>query len=279
MMPIRQPESPHLFHAIIPSVNIPVSSPLVTMASASASGPLVFYDIVSGPPVRPYAPNPWKTRYALNFKRADFVTEWVDLTEVESTRKRLGADPVRFFADGAPFYTLPVVEDASAGGAVVGDSFDIAVYLDKKYPEAPPLFRHSIGIYAAFNAHIDSIFPTGGILFTDGQPLNPATAEQTKAACCRRFGAKSWNELTVRGDERRKVVATYQTALGEAAKYFRFSDGPFIGGKEPDYADIIVGGWLMFLSLTVAEWVEIRTWHGGVWGKLHDALEPYRGTW
>jgi hypothetical protein len=71
----------------------------------------------------------------------------------------------------------------------------------------------------------------------------------------------------------------FQVALGEAAKYFRFSDGPFIGGKEADYADIIIGGWLMFLSQTIPEWEEIRTWHGGLWGKLHDGLEPYRGTW
>ncbi|KAJ8119892.1 hypothetical protein ONZ43_g3259 [Nemania bipapillata] len=248
------------------------------MASTLSSDPIIFYDIASGPPIRPYAPNPWKTRYALNFKRANFVTKWVDLSEVTSTRKSLGADPVRFFGNGEPFYTLPIIKDMSAD-TIVGDSFDIAVYLDKKYPNSPSLFRHSIGLYAAFNSHIDSIFPIGGRLFSAGQPFNPETEEKTKAELCRRFGAKSWDDFTLRGEERRKAVAAYEVALGEAAKYFRFSDGPFIGGKEADYADIIIGGWLMFLSQTVAEWDEIRIWHGGVWGKLHDALEPYRGTW
>ncbi|KAI0112526.1 hypothetical protein GGR51DRAFT_507382 [Nemania sp. FL0031] len=249
------------------------------MASASSSSdPILFYDISLCPPSRPHAPNPWKTRYALNFKRANFVTKWVDLSEVTSTRKSLGADPVRFFADGEPFYTLPVIKDPS-DNKVVGDSFDIAVYLDKKYPDAPRLFRHSIGLYAAFNAHIDSIFPTGGLLFSKGMRFNPETEEQVKAEFCRRAGVKSWDELTISEEERRKVLSSYRVALGEAAKYFRFSDGPFIGGKEPDYADIIIGGWLMFLSLIVPEWEEIRTWHGGVWGKLHDGLEPYRGTW
>ncbi|KAI1433337.1 hypothetical protein GGR50DRAFT_669088 [Xylaria sp. CBS 124048] len=249
-----------------------------TSSSDPSSDPIIFYDIASGPPVRPYAPNPCKVRYALNFKRANFVTKWVELPDVEATRKSLGVDPVRFFPNGEPFYTLPVIKDTSTN-TVVGDSFDIAVYLEKKYPDSPRLFRHSIGLYAAFNAHIDSIFPTGGILFSEGQPFNPETAEETKAALCRRFGKTSWDELTVRGEERRKVVDAYQVSLGEAARYFQFSDGPFIGGAEPDYADIIVGGWLFFLSETVAEWEEIRTWHDGLWGKLHNALAPYRGAW
>ncbi|KAJ8132765.1 hypothetical protein O1611_g862 [Lasiodiplodia mahajangana] len=247
-------------------------------SASSSSDPIVFYDISLWPPNRPHAPNPWKTRYALNFKRANFVTKWVDLSKVTLTRKSLGADPVRFFADGEPFYTLPIIKDQS-NDTVVGDSFDIALYLDKKYSDAPSLFKHSVGLYAAFNAHIDSIFPTGGLLFPKGMRFNPETEEQTKAEFCRRAGVKSWDELAISGEERRKVLSSYQVALGEAAKYFRFSDGPFIGGKEPDYADIIIGGWLMFLSLIVPEWDEIRTWHGGVWGKLHDGLEPYRGTW
>ncbi|KAH9890216.1 hypothetical protein F4778DRAFT_377330 [Xylariomycetidae sp. FL2044] len=246
------------------------------MSSESKSGPIVFYDIASGPPVRPFAPNPWKTRYALNFKRADFVTQWVDLSEVTSTRKSLGADPVRFHADGEPFYTLPVIKDPSTN-KVVGDSLDIAVYLDEKYPETPRLFRHSIGIYAAFNAHMDSVFTTGAILYR--LPFNPETADRVKAEFCRRFKAKSWDELTVTGQARREALEAFEVALGGASKYFRFSDGPFIGGKEPDYADIIIGGWLMSFSEAVPEWEEIRTWHGGLWGRLHDALEPYRGKW
>lgn len=248
------------------------------MASTLPEEPILFYDIASGPPVRPYAPNPWKARYALNFKRANFVTQWVDLADVTSTRKTLGADPVRFFDDGEPFYTLPAIKDTSTN-TVVGDSFDIAVYLDKRYPNGPSLFRHSIGLYAAFNAHIDSIFPKGAALCSEGMPFNPDTAEQSKAEFCRRAGVKTWDELIVRGEGRTKVLSAFQVVLGDVAKYFRYSDGPFIGGKEADYADIIIGGWLMFLSQTVAEWEEIRTWHGGLWGKLHDGLEPYRGTW
>ncbi|KAI1287149.1 hypothetical protein F5Y03DRAFT_389376 [Xylaria venustula] len=224
---------------------------------------IIFYDIASGPPVRPFAPNPWKTRYALNFKGARFVTEWIVVSEVTSTRKGLGIEPSRFFPDGEPYHTLPMIKDTSTG-ALVGDSFDIAIYLDKKHPNSPSLFRHSVGIYAAFNTYIDSIFPTGGILFSEGFPFNPDPEEKTKAEYYRRASVDSWDQLTVLGEERRNVLEKYQVSLREVAKYFRFSDGPFIGGKEPDYADIIIGGWLMMLSVAVSEWAEIRTWHGGV---------------
>lgn len=250
-------------------------------SSTSSSDPIVFYDIASGPPVHPFAPNPWKARYALNFKCAHFTTEWVDLADVTSVRKRLGADPVRFFGDGEPFYTLPLLKDPSADNTVVGDSFDIAVYLERKYPEAPSLFPNasSIGLYASFNAHMDNVFPMGAALASQGMPFNPETEEQCKAEFCRRMGVKTYDELIVRGEARKKILDAFQNSLGDVAKYFRFSDGPFIGGKKADYADIIIGGWLMMFCETVPEWNEIREWHGGLWGKLHDALKPYRGTW
>ncbi|KAI0404017.1 hypothetical protein F4802DRAFT_569423 [Xylaria palmicola] len=247
------------------------------MASTSSSDPILFYDIASGPPVRPFAANPWKVRYALNFKRADFATEWVDLSEVASTRKALDADAVRFFGDGEPFYTLPVIKDP-ATGAVVGDSFDIAVYLDAKYPGGLGLFRGPVGLYAALNAHVDDVFFHGAPLCT-GMPLNPATAETSKAEFCRRAGVGTWEELITTGAQRKAIVGAFQARLGETAKLFRFAEGPFLGGREADYADILIGGWLMFMSHASPEWEEIRTWHGGIWGRLHDALEPYRGTW
>lgn len=259
-----------------------------TPASSPSPGPIVFYDIASGPPVRPFAPNPWKTRYALNFKRAPFATQWVDLADVTSTRKGLGLGPVRFHDDGEPFYTLPAIRDpggaAAAGDKVVGDSFDIAVYLEQKYPEAPPLFRSrgppSAGLYASFNAHVDSLFAMGAALAGQTFPFNPATAAQCQAEFCRRLGAGSWDELLVRGEARAGLLRGLEKSLGVAAECFRFSDdGPFVGGKEADYADLIIGGWLMMFSETVPEWGEIRGWHGGVWGRLHDGLAAYRGTW
>ncbi|KAI1502968.1 hypothetical protein F5X99DRAFT_377173 [Biscogniauxia marginata] len=243
--------------------------------TTGGSQPVVLYDIASGPPVTAFAPNPWKARYALNFKGINYRTEWVDLPDVASVRKSLGAKPVRYFDDGEPFYTLPVLKDTSTD-ALVGDSFDIATYLDKTYPNGHKLFPPStVSLHVAFNAQVDAIFSANAILFLDGMLLNPETAEASKAEFCRRMRVKHWDELTVRGEERAKTLENLKNGLAELAKVFERTEGPFLEGETPMYADFIVGGWLMMLSKCLAEWDQVSSWQGGIWGKLHEALEPY----
>jgi hypothetical protein len=40
---------------------------------------------------------------------------------------------------------------------------------------------------------------------------------------------------------------------------------------------ILFGGWVKMMQVTLpgAEWEEARTWHGGAFGRLHDALQIY----
>ncbi|KAI1809015.1 hypothetical protein GGS20DRAFT_447038 [Poronia punctata] len=239
---------------------------------------IILYDVPTGPPGRPFAPNPWKTRFALNFKRAGFTTEWVDFVKIKEMRQRLGAEPVRFFPNGEPHYTVPVIKDTSTN-TVVGDSFDIALHLEKKYPDAPSLFRGPVSLYAAFNSQIETVFYTAMALCSEGFPFNPETEAEGKAEMCRRHGVKSYDDLIIPAEARRNILDTFKNTLGDVDKIFQFAAGPFIGGQEPDYADFILGAWLMFFNVTVPEFEEIRTWHDGRWGKLHDSLEPYRGTW
>lgn len=252
------------------------ASPSLTM---DPSKPILFYDIASGPPVTCFAPNPWKTRYALNFKGVHYKTEWVDLPDVTSVRKSLGAAPNRTFADGSPFYTLPVIKDLSTG-EIVGDSFDIACYLEKTYPDGPALFPPSCssrGLNAAFNAQVDAIFTQHVMLCVHGMPFNPATAEISKATFLQRAGKTSWDEMAVRGEERTKILESFRSALDVLAKAYRHSEGPFLEGSTASYADLIVGSWLAFFKASVdaKEWEEIQTWHDGLWGNLHQALGKY----
>ncbi|THU78272.1 hypothetical protein K435DRAFT_786324 [Dendrothele bispora CBS 962.96] len=243
-----------------------------------ASNPIIFYDIASGPPVISFAPNPSKTRYALNFKEVHYRTEWVELPDVASVRKKLGSDAVRKHFDGSPFYTLPVIKDPSTG-AVVGDTFDIAVYLDKTYPNGPSLFPPStIGLLAAFNTQVDAIFSRFVKLFVHGIPFNPETAEQSKADFVWRMQGKTWDDLDLRGEERAKALEAFEAALGDLAKFYRLEDGPFLAGETVTYADFIVGGWLVQMKTSLKEWDRLQSWHDGLWGKLHQALEKYRKT-
>ncbi|RHZ66761.1 uncharacterized protein CDV56_109043 [Aspergillus thermomutatus] len=236
---------------------------------------ILFYDIASAPPVTCFAPNPWKTRYALNFKQAHYQTEWVELPEVSSVRKRLGVAANRVHRDGSPFYTLPIIRNTSTCD-IVGDSFEIALYLDRLYPEGARLFPPStVGLLSAFNSQVDAIFTQHVILCLNGMPFNPETAEESKATFAKRAGKECWDELTVRGEERARTLEGFQGALGELAKAYRRTEGPFLEGDTATYADFIVGSWLKFFKKTMEEWEELQSWHDGLWGELHRALEKY----
>ncbi|EEB92371.1 hypothetical protein MPER_09130 [Moniliophthora perniciosa FA553] len=177
--------------------------------------------------------------------------------------------------DGSPFYTLPVIKDLSTG-QIIGDSFDIALYLDKTYPNGPSLFPPStIGLQRAFNTYVDATFTAFVVLCGENFPFNPETAEVSKATFARRAGKEKWEDLMIRGEERVKTVEAFRTGLDGLAKAYSHNDGPFLEGKDPSYADFIVGGCLAFFKGTTKEWVDIQTWHDGLWGKLHLALEKY----
>ncbi|KAJ7779806.1 hypothetical protein B0H16DRAFT_1499905 [Mycena metata] len=240
------------------------------------SKPILFYDIASGPPVTTYAPNPWKTRYALNFKAVHYKTEWVAHPEVSSVRKKLGCPPVRWNPDGTPFYTLPIIHDPSTG-KLVGDSFEIAQYLDAEYPNGPRLIPPSTtALHKAFNTHVDRIFIDGiAILCNHGLPYNPETAEQSKAELVRLAGVSSWDDLTLRGAARTKKLAEFKEALGALASFYVDENAPFLEGTSVSYADMIIGGRLQLLKASLAEWKEVRTWQNSRWERVLQALEKY----
>ncbi|KAL8990187.1 MAG: hypothetical protein Q9169_008187 [Polycauliona sp. 2 TL-2023] len=229
--------------------------------------------------------------YALNFTKSPYRTSWVSLPEVSATRKKLGIPAVRKHADGSDFLTLPILFDPTTTsamqqeGAFVGDSFDIAVHLHKKSSALDegrsPLFPpNTLALHRVFNAHVDNLFTFNGVLLAGYyMPLDPATAEATKADMVRRIGLSSWEEFNVpMGTEQRKtMLANFEAALGSglAVWFVNRDQGPFLEGKMPMYADMIIGGWLQMMRNCLPEWEELRGWHGGLWGKLHDALEEW----
>ncbi|CAG8020553.1 unnamed protein product [Penicillium nalgiovense] len=261
---------------------------------------LVFYDIAIGTPAERYniAVNPWKTRLALNFKSLPYSTNWVQFPDVSSVRKSLNIPACRKFADGTDFHTLPILVDPTTARKL-GDSFDIAIYLQKQYPAGNDLFPPqsldyvfssdaAISIplsecdgseypeYARFNVNVDAAFTTHVRLMAHGPAFDHAAAEETKAEFVRRAGVSCWEDLAVTGEQREKLLGSFREMLGGLAKLFG-RNGPFLLGDRANYADLIVGAWLRMASKTLPaeEWKLVRDWHGGVFGRLHDALEIY----
>lgn len=271
---------------------------------------MTFYDIALAPPVVQNAcsPNPWKTRYALNFKKTPYKTTWVPLPDIPTVRGALNIPASRTFADGTPYHTLPVLSDP-ATGRIVGDSFEIAQYLQETYPScgagdllpAQDLgfeFAKDEGLYAPvaeaqtaaakggamsaayvkFNTSVDSVFSAHAQLMVQGFPFDPATAEASKAEFSRRMGGLAWDDLAVSGEKREELLGAFEKALGGLARLLeRDASGPFVMGKKASYADFIVGGWLRMSRrmLPGEEWEALKGWHGGVFGRLHEALEEF----
>ncbi|KAG5930937.1 hypothetical protein E4U59_000703 [Claviceps monticola] len=299
---------------------------------------LTLYDIASRPPVEStcFATNPWKARFALNFKALPYQTIWVSLPDIPTLRSStLRLPPTRFFADGSPFYTLPILHDPNASpspsshdtdsdsdssdlennhpprGVLIGDSFDIASHLETQYPlsgtgrlfppikdlYAPPsTIQHTKLLiplselraqsphvqYAHFNNQVDALFTAHAHLMAYYMPLDPCTAEATKAEFVRRAGASSWEDFALDGEEREVMKMSLRDALGVhlVGLFGRDGSGPFVLGERATYADFIVGAWLKMMERTLpeGEWEEMRGWHGGVFGELHDALGEFGGV-
>ncbi|TFK95786.1 hypothetical protein BDV98DRAFT_651866 [Pterulicium gracile] len=227
----------------------------------SATKEIVYYDIASAPPVTCFAPNPWKTRYALKFKGVTYRTEWTELTKLPKS-----------------LHPLPVIHDLSTG-KIVGDTFDIALYLDEAYPDGPRLIQpHSVGAHAALNTHIDAIFTASSELCLSGLLFNPDTGGGFRAEFFRRAGKERFEDLIMDDEARVQAMEQFQVALSNLTKIFRSRDeGPFLEGAKATYGDLMIGGWLMWIYKTGRpdEWEQISGWHDGLLGNLHKGLEKW----
>lgn len=211
----------------------------------------------------------------MNFKDANYKTRWVELPDVTSVRTELGVAPNRTHPDGSSFATLPIIKDVSRA-EVVGDSFEIAQYLDKIYPSSPSLIPPgTVGLQKAFNIQVDAIFTNHVLLMVPGMPWNPQTAEASRQTFVKRGTLRSWDDLTLTPEARTAMLRSFESALGDLKKCYEQTDGAFLDGTNATYADLIVGGWINTVKATTAEWPEISKWLDGFLTRLGRALIQY----
>lgn len=108
--------------------------------------------------------------------------------------------------------------------------------IGKIYIVIKSVSRFNMNVDAAFTAHVQ--------LALQCFPLDPATAEATKAEFIRRAGATSWDDFALvgeMGEQREKVKDSLHNTLGELAKLFkRDTSGPFLLGTRASYADLML---------------------------------------
>lgn len=134
--------------------------------------------------------------------------------------------------DGSDFYTLPIIVDAAKDNIHVGDSYDIALYLDQAYPDLPTLMpANTADFHKSFNAQVDAVFTSQVVLGAAGLPFDPATAAQSKAEFARRAGVPSFDVFILDKETRVKLMEEYKKTLTEFSKqYLKRSEGPYFQG-------------------------------------------------
>ena len=167
---------------------------------------------------------------------------------------------------------VPVLLD---GDRAVRESFDIALYLDKAYPDTPPLMAHAAARARA--KFIESWCATA--VLTRIRPLavpdivdiiadkDKAYFRESREAL---FGCRL-EDISKDFDAER---ADFHNALAPAADALAFA--PFLAGDAPDYADYVLFGSLMWpYTACRREILELETPVGTWFARLLDLNDGF----
>jgi len=244
---------------------------------------ITLYDIPSSLPGKEWAPNPYKAKFALDYKGIPFNTEWVEFPDIEKALKAVGAPPSSVGADGNEKYTTPAIVDSETGKKI-SDSMVIAEYLDETYPDKPTLFppgtAAAIAIFQSVwhKVVLAEMFPL--MLPRVFLHLNPESQVFFRKTREPAFGCKIEEILPVpkRPEQLEKLKAGLSKVAASLDKNGK--DKLFFLGDTFSYADCIIGGWLIVAKKMweSSEWEAIAAHDGGRWGKIVEHCEKLKGS-
>ncbi|KAH9480850.1 hypothetical protein JR316_0007452 [Psilocybe cubensis] len=242
---------------------------------------IIFYDIKSNVPGYSVSPTTWRTRYCLNLKGLKYKSQYVEFPEIAPLYKKLGVPAPDTNSDGSPHYTLPMIYDPSTN-KYIPDSTDIAIYLDKQYPDLPRIFPPGTErLQMQFSNAAMSSIPAAGNLLTWRvfARLNPISQEYY-----RRVRETVWRvklEQMIPDDQNTTGMATLKKVMGKIdALYVRNgAKGPFVLGETPSWADITISAMLVILKVSWGEdsdyWKQVISWNDGRWERFFAEMKKY----
>lgn len=230
---------------------------------------ILFYDLVGSDPKRPFSPHCWKAAMALAHKGLDFRSVPTPFTSVSAIESGFSK-------------TVPVIRDKDV---LTADSFDIALYLDRAYPDRPTLFGGEAGQAMARFIERWTLATIHGylgraLLLDIHANLAPADQAYFRDTREKRFG-KPLEDVPV---GRENGLAGFQASLEPLRSLLTYQ--PFIGGATPLFCDYIVFGafqWARIMSPfqvlakddSVADWFErCLDLHGGLGRSVAPAMKP-----
>ncbi|CAE7177221.1 unnamed protein product [Rhizoctonia solani] len=254
--------------------------------SATKENPIIFYDLASiggGS----WSPNPYKTRLTLNYKGLPYRVEYIAYPDIEPRMKELGLAPV---SDTHPYYTLPVIADPSddpnGKPTYISDSFNIALYLDDKYPAPryPAIF--SPGTQTLQHLLVTQYYPTIRAPFV---PIimpkmlhlfDTRTVEYLQRHRAHLLKPISDDVATQKWAEAREKLAALNKSVELNGK--TKDAGPFITGNVVSFIDFALGGLFYWIRNVEGEdsphLKEIMEWQGGRWKRHWQAIQEIENT-
>jgi glutathione S-transferase len=220
-------------------------------------------------------------RYSLNIKKLPFETVWLEYPDIKGTLQKIGAKHTKLDADGQPLYTLPAIQDPNTG-AVVAESFEIAKYLDKQYPDSGlPLLNGVPSLHAAANQAIEESQKSRGRLGLPltGHKLNPPSQAYWWPSRAKRVGMPM-SEYYPKGEELVKTWKELEEGFTKKLAWLEPGQA-FISGSQPGFADCAIAGTLSWFKWLYgpdsAEWKNMVQWDGGRWAKFLEDMKVYEG--
>ncbi|MBP1205056.1 glutathione S-transferase [Duganella sp. 1411] len=220
---------------------------------------VILYSLCAADGRRHYSPHVWKIIMALRHKGVRAEVRPVSFADIAAIE------------DGS-FKSVPVLND---NGHLEGDSFEIAVHLERAYPDGPTLFGGPGG--QAMARFVESFSqavihpPVSAVAAMDMHALmSPADQAYFRAAREKRFGMTLEQAAATREVELAALPAKFAPLRGVLAKQ------PWLGGQQPLFADYILFGVLQWARITlphallpaddpVSAWFErCLDLHGGV---------------
>jgi glutathione S-transferase len=179
-----------------------------------------------------FSPHVWKVIMALSHKGLDFQEVPTPFTAIKTV-------------EGGFSPTIPVIND---NGHLVRDSFDIALYLEEKYPDATSLFKGEGGkaISRGIEGYSQFIIQPAliKIVVKDiHDRLAPADQAYFRSSREARLGKTLEAVDAAAGEE----LAAFPAKLEPMRHVLRFQ--PFLGGESPLFADYILFGALQWVRV------------------------------
>ncbi|PCH37051.1 hypothetical protein WOLCODRAFT_83420 [Wolfiporia cocos MD-104 SS10] len=242
---------------------------------------ITLYDVPATIP-QPWAPNIWRVRFILNYKRLRHRTVWVEFSDVEATLRTIRAPPTSTRSDGREVYSLPVIIDSlrpTSSPIILSNVNTIAEYLEVTYPARPIFPEGSRAMQSLFVHYIQETFarPLLPILV----PLTHQILPERSQAHFRGVSAAA-QPVQLTGQQREQAWRAVKEQFDFLAVILdknSGSDGNGIVamGHDVTYADFALCSVLIWIERISPHdgWARVRQWNNERWVRLWELCRNY----